>query len=46
MCNVMHRNLYLMTEEISLEVTYNTSVLRVPVVSVFFLSSSKCKMIY
>jgi len=30
-CNVMHRNLYLMMEEISLEVTYNTSVLRIPV---------------
>jgi len=30
-CNVMHRNLYLMMEEISLEVTYSTSILRVPV---------------
>ena len=27
----MHRNLYLMMEEISLEVTYSTSILRVPV---------------
>jgi hypothetical protein len=46
MFNAMHRNLYLMMEEISLEVTQNTSILKVPGshLNVFFVSSSKYKM--
>jgi hypothetical protein len=36
-CNVLHRNLYLMMEEISLEVTYKISILRVPVECFLFV---------